>query len=165
MGRGNLGLAIVIFVGGCAASTAFEPDTSPKETVFERAEMRFESVRTAAKACHIPQDDKRKHRSCPGQVEIFDRQACIAFDEAIQPLLEPLRGCTGNAAIELDASQSQACQTYMAKLMQPCIGVHAIQMAYRDLSSSASYREAIAGGMDEALANEKFLSQIVRYRN
>jgi hypothetical protein len=163
-----------LLIKGCAiaalascATTDYSEETPTRAdiSIFDTAIASFDTAKTAAKACHIvPAKGPARHQ-CTGEAALYDRTACLAFDAAIQPALEPLRYCAETQISSEDDALANQCRAYMARLMDPCLGVHALRLAYADRALSQAYREAKQSGMSHDEALQSAAPNLTRYRD
>ena len=123
------------------------------------------AAKAAGQKCLIPVPSEFQEYTCSVQPVSFDREACLEFDQAIQSALQPIRSCRESGAYTDQTSRSKTCELYLDRFIQPCIGVHALQMAYADMEASKSYRDALEHGSTQDDARTRYLSGVVRYRD
>lgn len=134
-------------------------------SIFDAAIATFDTAKTAAKACHIVSVKVSERHQCSDSAAPYDRTACLAFDAAIQPALEPLRYCAGEKTAAQDPAMAEQCQAYIAQFMDPCLGVHALQLTYADQAQSQAYRVAKQSGMSHEEALQSAAPNLTRYRD
>ena len=163
-----------LFFTGCAiaaltscATADYSEESSPSQeaSIFETALATFDTAKTAAKACHIKSGKRSGKNLCPDAVPKYDRAACLAFDAAIQPALEPLRYCAEEKIAAQDPAMAEQCQAYIAQFMAPCLGVHALQLTYADQVQSQAYRTAKQSGLSHDEALQSAAPNLTRYRD
>lgn len=158
--------ACIVLVAGCSTGLISPAEVNPNtesEPVLPSQNL-LTAARLAGEKCRV-MTDPHLPGTCSSQPETLDRAACLAFDDAIQSALTPIIDCRESGHFSEHSEQSTACAAYLDAFFQPCVGGHALQMAYADRDMSKSYRAAIADGMDEHEARTRFLSQVIRYRD
>mgnify|MGYP001794533198 CR=1 FL=1 len=155
----------IAFVAACATSPAPQSQDETAVLSFETAKLSLSAVKAAGEKCRVPARLDRRFDSCPVQPAVYDRQACLAFDDAIQDALKPIRTCAQLTPETATPEERAACIDYINHFLQPCIGVHALHLAYSEMAESQAFRNAIANGAEEATARERRLSDLVRYRD
>ena len=163
----NTLVACFLMIAACATQTdtATEPTTGETLNVFVPSLELLSVARAAGEKCLVQMDSKFREHTCPVQPSSFDRAACVAFDDAIQSALVPIRTCRQAGHLSEVTESSEACTEYLDAFLQPCVGAHALQLAYDDRAMSRSFKAALERGMDENDARERYLSGVVRLRD
>lgn len=157
----------VLLIAACATESGTAP-TAPTQKVTDSIAPSLDllsAARAAGEKCLVNMDLRFHQHTCPVQPSSFDRDACMAFDEAIQSALAPIRECRQAGHFSEDTASSDACTAYLDAFLQPCVGTHALQLAYDDRAKSKSFKAALERGMDPADARERYLSDAVRLRD
>lgn len=155
----------VVCVSACVASPQPPIESTANAPSFESAKLMLEEIKSTGAKCFVPASSNHSYNSCPTQSNQYDRDACVAFDDAIQTVLDPIRACARLDPNAATREELAACDDYINHFLQPCTGVHALHLAYRERSQSQAYRDAVSNGVDEAIAKDRLLSELVRYRD
>ena len=156
-------LGCLLICAGCKS----HPPQPEYISVFEGNADALEAAAQAGRHCQArPRgtDHDYPPNECLGHDIPYDKQACVAFDDAIQIASRPLSYCSDADARGSDAELDMKCDEFLAAFLTPCVGIHAANMGRNDWARSNSYREAISRGMDKDRAAEVYLSDVVRYR-
>ncbi|MEM9571636.1 MAG: hypothetical protein AAF996_09225 [Pseudomonadota bacterium] len=157
----------ILLIAACATETEPAP-AAPTQQVTDSIAPSLDllsAARAAGEQCLVNMDLRFQKYTCPVQPSSFDRDACMAFDDAIQSALAPIRACRQGGHFSEDTASSDACTAYLDAFFQPCVGAHALQLAYDDRAKSRSFKAALERGMDEGDARERYLSDAVRLRD
>jgi hypothetical protein len=160
-------IACILFVSACATEvrTASETTTGEMTEAFAPSQELLTAARAAGEKCLVEMDPQFRDYTCPVQPLSFDQTACLAFDDAIQSALAPIRKCRLDGHFSEDTASSQACTAYLDAFFQPCVGAHALQLAFDDRIKSQSFKTALERGMAEEKARALYLKDVVRLRD
>lgn len=109
-------------------------------------------------------DDKGPIDDIILQRRSFDKDTCIAFDEALRPALKPLSKCKNGAALSSDPKLDSYCQSYLRILTSSCAGYTGYVLGVRDAQLSAKYRKEMTSEAPRSEVLERIKSRLVRYR-
>lgn len=154
---------LTLIFSGCV----YYPSSPMDASVFEHSDAAIEAAAEAGKLCQLVPNAAPHNfppNPCLGYNIPYDHKSCVAFDEAIQAAARPLSACSNEELLNESAELEAKCDAYLQDFMTPCVGLHAYLLAQEDWARSVAYREAVAAGVSEERAAEKYLSDVVRYR-
>jgi len=167
-----------IFAGACATSSNIPAD-------FQNVQYLIDRAGELAPSCIIQIDEPTVcnitncqwsdgFKQCFGgespihdvdlQRRSFDKAACAAFDEALQPALAPLKSCGSVTELSSNPKLKEYCGNYMESLMSSCAGYTGYVLAISDAQHSAEYRKELASEASRPEILEHIESRLVRYR-